>query len=104
MLEYRSWIGRAFICWEWSANIRLSVGERLPEDSTNRMPVRAPTFFVPTFFVPTFVGAREFELSRQYVRRLAQGDDFPAPEANLSAGRVWTRAAVEKWEKQTGQL
>jgi predicted DNA-binding transcriptional regulator AlpA len=36
-------------------------------------------------------------LSRQRVNQLIQADDFPAPEAELSAGRIWSRAAVETW-------
>ena len=36
-------------------------------------------------------------LSRQRVNQLVQSDDFPAPEAELSAGRIWARPAVEAW-------
>jgi predicted DNA-binding transcriptional regulator AlpA len=36
-------------------------------------------------------------LSRQRVNQLIQSADFPAPEAELSAGRIWTREAVEAW-------
>jgi predicted DNA-binding transcriptional regulator AlpA len=36
-------------------------------------------------------------LSRQRVNQLVQSDDFPAPEAELSAGRIWTREAIETW-------
>jgi predicted DNA-binding transcriptional regulator AlpA len=36
-------------------------------------------------------------LSRQRVNQLIQRDDFPAPEAELSAGRIWSRDAVEAW-------
>jgi predicted DNA-binding transcriptional regulator AlpA/ATP-dependent Clp protease ATP-binding subunit ClpA len=36
-------------------------------------------------------------LSRQRVNQLIQQDDFPAPEAELSAGRIWSRDAVEAW-------
>ena len=35
---------------------------------------------------------RADQLSRAYA-------DFPAPEAELSAGRIWKRAAVERWIK-----
>jgi predicted DNA-binding transcriptional regulator AlpA len=36
-------------------------------------------------------------LSRQRVNQLVQRDGFPAPEAELSAGRIWNREAVEAW-------
>jgi predicted DNA-binding transcriptional regulator AlpA len=36
-------------------------------------------------------------LSRQRVNQLIQQDDFPAPEAELSAGRIWSREVVEAW-------
>jgi hypothetical protein len=36
-------------------------------------------------------------LSRQRVNQLIQSPDFPAPEAELSAGRIWTREAIERW-------
>src|SRR5687767_1856919 len=36
-------------------------------------------------------------LSRQRVNQLIQSPDFPAPEAELSAGRIWSREAVETW-------
>jgi predicted DNA-binding transcriptional regulator AlpA len=36
-------------------------------------------------------------LSRQRVNQLIQRQDFPGPEAELSAGRIWTREAVEAW-------
>ncbi|MGH2758567.1 MAG: helix-turn-helix transcriptional regulator, partial [Actinomycetota bacterium] len=37
-------------------------------------------------------------VSRQRVAQLIETyDDFPAPEAELSAGRIWARTAVETW-------
>ena len=36
-------------------------------------------------------------LTRQRVNQLIQSADFPAPEAELSAGRIWTREAIEAW-------
>jgi hypothetical protein len=42
-------------------------------------------------------------VSRQRVGQLAATDGFPAPEADLAAGRVWTRQAIEKWAKATGR-
>ena len=57
---------------------------------------------------PDLVGIAEIGellgVSRQRVHQLTAKDDFPEPEAHLSAGKVWTRAAVEKWAKQTGRL
>jgi predicted DNA-binding transcriptional regulator AlpA len=35
---------------------------------------------------------RAHQLSREYA-------DFPDPEVEISAGRVWKRAAVERWIK-----
>src|SRR5687768_14659596 len=37
-------------------------------------------------------------VSRQRVAQLAESyDDFPAPEVELTAGRIWSRTAVETW-------
>jgi hypothetical protein len=45
------------------------------------------------------------DVTRQRVHQLAQTDpDFPAPEAVLETGRVWSREAVEKWARETGRL
>lgn len=42
--------------------------------------------------------ARMTGLSRQRVNELARCDpDFPAPEAELSAGRIWVRDGVQTW-------
>ncbi|MCX4598322.1 helix-turn-helix domain-containing protein [Streptomyces sp. NBC_01549] len=38
-------------------------------------------------------------VSRQRANKLVARADFPAPVAQTKAGRVWERAAVEKWEK-----
>ncbi len=44
-------------------------------------------------------------ISRQRVNRLVQTDpSFPAPEAELSAGRIWTRESIVEWAKATGRL
>jgi predicted DNA-binding transcriptional regulator AlpA len=43
-------------------------------------------------------------VSRQRADQLSRTDEFPAPEAELASGRVWARAAVEKWAKATGRL
>jgi hypothetical protein len=31
-------------------------------------------------------------------------EDFPPAEAELSAGRIWSREAVEQWAVETGRL
>lgn len=36
-------------------------------------------------------------VSRQRVNQLVHSTDFPEPEAELSAGRIWARDAVEAW-------
>lgn len=39
---------------------------------------------------------------RQYVHRLSHEDpSFPAPVAELAAGRIWNRADIVKWAKAT---
>lgn len=44
-------------------------------------------------------------VSRRRVNQLTVEDDtFPSPEAVLSAGKVWTRAAILEWAKATGRL
>jgi predicted DNA-binding transcriptional regulator AlpA len=54
-----------------------------------------------TGMTPHLLGVAEIAamlgLSRQRVNQLIQADDFPPPEAELSAGRIWSRAAVETW-------
>jgi predicted DNA-binding transcriptional regulator AlpA len=40
---------------------------------------------------------------RQYVDRLSRQEGFPAPVAELAAGRVWRRDDVEAWAKATGR-
>ncbi len=43
-------------------------------------------------------------VSRQRVDAIVRThEDFPAPEAELSAGRIWSRAAVEEWLRDTGR-
>lgn len=38
-------------------------------------------------------------VSRQRAFTLSKRADFPAPTANLKAGRIWDKAAVEAWAK-----
>ncbi|GAA4607529.1 hypothetical protein GCM10023107_81910 [Actinoplanes octamycinicus] len=39
-------------------------------------------------------------VSRQRVQQLTQRDDFPAPYAELSLGRIWLASDVELWIQQ----
>ena len=49
--------------------------------------------------------ASMLDVSRQYVDRLTREDPtFPEPEVELSAGRVWSREAVEAWARANGRL
>jgi predicted DNA-binding transcriptional regulator AlpA len=43
-------------------------------------------------------------VSRQRVDKLSRSDGFPEPVASLAIGRVWERADVVAWAKQTGRL
>lgn len=43
-------------------------------------------------------------VTRQRLLQLIDAyDDFPAPVANLSAGRIWARADVEAWAVRHGR-
>ena len=42
-------------------------------------------------------------VSRQRVYQLIEAyDDFPAPVATLAVGRIWSREAVEQWNRIQG--
>lgn len=43
-------------------------------------------------------------VSRQRVHLLVDREDFPKPEAELKAGRVWKRADIEKWARASGRI
>jgi len=53
------------------------------------------------------VGVQEIAVmlgvSRQRVGQLAARDDFPAPEADLATGRIWSREKVVAWATATGR-
>jgi len=52
----------------------------------------------PHHLVGTAEIAQMLGVTRQRVDRIASThSDFPAPEAELSAGRIWSREAVESW-------
>jgi predicted DNA-binding transcriptional regulator AlpA len=42
-------------------------------------------------------------VSRQRVTQLANEETFPEPEVELASGRVWSRAAIEKWAQKREQ-
>ena len=55
------------------------------------------------------VGVAEIALmlgvSRQRVDAIARTHpDFPKPQAELTAGRVWLRAEIETWAREAGRL
>lgn len=55
------------------------------------------------------VGAAEVAellgVSRQRVDAIARTHaDFPKPQAELQAGRVWLRAEIADWARRTGRL
>ena len=44
-------------------------------------------------------------ISRQRVDAIVKTHaDFPRPEVELAAGRIWKREDVERWARKTGRL
>jgi hypothetical protein len=44
-------------------------------------------------------------VTRQRVDQLARDDpSFPEPAAVLATGRIWERAVVEAWARETGRM
>lgn len=43
-------------------------------------------------------------VSKQRVQQLAAGGKLPEPHADLRIGRVWLRADIEKWARETGRI
>ena len=43
-------------------------------------------------------------ISRQRAHQLTRAEGFPAPVAELSAGRIWNRDEVEEWGREAGRL
>ena len=44
-------------------------------------------------------------LTTQRIDQLARRDpDFPAPVAELAAGRIWSRAEIVTWARNAGRL
>lgn len=43
-------------------------------------------------------------VSRQYADRLVRSEDFPQPEAVITAGRIWRREDVQEWARAHGRL
>ena len=49
--------------------------------------------------------AKLLGLTRQRVDQIVKTDStFPAPAMVLPSGRVWERADVEKWARETGRI
>jgi hypothetical protein len=42
-------------------------------------------------------------LSRQRVDKLSRSPGFPKAAADLAIGRVWRKADIVKWAKETGR-
>ena len=48
--------------------------------------------------------AQMLGVSRQRVYQLIDTyDDFPPPVATLAVGRIWSRSAVEEWNRRHGE-
>ena len=58
----------------------------------------------PVDLVSTPEIAAMLGVSRQRVDQLTRGEGFPEPAAELAIGRVWERADVEAWARETGRL
>lgn len=43
-------------------------------------------------------------VSRQRVHQLALLPHFPRPEAELSAGKIWSHSAIHAWQVERGRL
>jgi predicted DNA-binding transcriptional regulator AlpA len=44
-------------------------------------------------------------ITRQGAYKLIERDEtFPEPEATVTAGRIWSTEAVEKWARETGRF
>lgn len=43
-------------------------------------------------------------VTRQRVNQLVNEGGFPDPVAVLTAGRIWKRAAIERWARSVGRL
>jgi len=45
------------------------------------------------------------DVTRQRVDKISRTDpDFPAPVAELHAGRIWRRSDIEDWARATGRI
>ncbi|HEY5013940.1 MAG TPA: helix-turn-helix domain-containing protein [Acidimicrobiia bacterium] len=43
-------------------------------------------------------------VTKQRVHQLARTEGFPAPTAELAAGRIWRRKDIEAWARRNGRL
>lgn len=64
---------------------------------------------VNTLMTHHLVGVAEIAellgISRQRVNAIAKTHpDFPKPEIELAAGRIWKREDIERWAKDTGRI
>ena len=59
-------------------------------------------------FVHHLLGVKEIGellgVSRQRADQLSKADGFPAPEAVITAGRIWKREDIEAWAREAGRL
>lgn len=58
--------------------------------------------------MPDLMGLKEIGellgVTRARAHQLAQVEGFPDPLGATSAGRIWERANIEKWARDTGRL
>ncbi|HMJ75484.1 MAG TPA: hypothetical protein VK507_05900 [Iamia sp.] len=47
--------------------------------------------------------AKLLGVSRQRADQLSRTDGFPDPVAEIAAGRIWLRADVEAWARESGR-
>jgi predicted DNA-binding transcriptional regulator AlpA len=64
---------------------------------------------VNTIMTHHLVGVAEIAellgISRQRVNAIVKThEDFPRPEVELAAGRIWKREDVERWARKTGRI
>lgn len=64
--------------------------------------IRVGSYFVPREELASIAEVAEMlGVTRRTAHRYVDRDDFPAPIGRLAVGRVWLRADVERWAKET---
>jgi predicted DNA-binding transcriptional regulator AlpA len=64
--------------------------------------VRIGSYFVPREELASIAEVAEIlGVTRRTAHRYVDRKDFPEPVGRLAAGRVWLRADVKRWAKQT---